>query len=155
MSPGHFKFLIACSHVISSFLTHPIPANWVTAQTSDWGWNKRRLWCAMKQLVSTGNSMIPDGTGAESDLIVEGGINFLLLNYTYLQSCKWFHIYSAGQVLRFLYSMLFIAVPFVKMIWLLIYQWILNEELNHESNLFFCLPVTQAIFIFNFRFLLQ
>lgn len=42
----------------------------------------------MKQLVSTGNFMMPDGRGAESDLIAEGGINFLLLNYTYLQRCK-------------------------------------------------------------------
>lgn len=150
------KSLIVCCCVISYFLTHPVACKRSNCTNKWWEGNKRQLQCAIKELVCTGNSVTPDVTGTESELIVEGGVDFLLLNCTYLQSCwKWFYVYSAGQVLRFLYSMLFIAVPFVEMIWLLIHRWILNEEFNHESDLFFCLPVIQAIFIFNFTFLLQ
>lgn len=41
-----------------------------------WGGSKRRLQCAMEELVSTGYSTVSDVTGVESDLMVEGGVDF-------------------------------------------------------------------------------
>lgn len=147
------KFCSVCSCVISYFLTHPV-AYKLSNYTKWWGNKKwlRVLWASLLAQVTllglSNRCRVRPDCGGRGRL--------LLLNCTYLQSCcKWFYVYSAGQVLRFLYSMLFIALPLVLMIWLLIRHWIRNDECNHESGLFFGLPVTQAIFIFNFRFLLQ
>lgn len=38
----------------------------------------RCLQCATKELVSAGYSMMPDETRAESDLIAEGGVDFVV-----------------------------------------------------------------------------